>query len=420
MQSRVSSEIDAAPQQIAQGIVGLTDATRDDRLWPCDPIVFSTNSVGVAYGGWGIAYFLDQCLGAVPDPAMAWLRSRSLSVNEQPPGLYVGLAGVALAQCAVGLTNDAESVMRLVRQSRLRFSDPSMMFGAAGWGFASLAMFEATGDQEYVADAVEAADFLLRTAEREGDSLRWRSRDGLQHVGFGYGSAGIALFLMQAGLVSNRADYTSAARDAFKHVMEACLPTPAGIGWKDTTDATITAPSLLRGGAGIGCTAVRFAANLGDPEYFALCDDIARSLRVRVGLMPGLFDGLAGVGEFFLDLFTLTGESECSSAAQALGDAVLLFGVETPEGLAFPGASLDRISADWGTGAAGVGAFLLRLKKGGPRPFIDTTFLRPDGPGAMSSLRPRAQASAQLQSTNALVGQQLSRAQPASGVSQRS
>ena len=57
----------------------------------------------------------------------------------------------------------------------------------------------------------------------------------------------------------------------------------------------------------------------------------------------------------------------------------MLFAIERPTGIAFPGENLLRISTDFATGSAGIGLFLDRLvKQGSEFNFHPDRFLLPE------------------------------------------
>jgi lantibiotic modifying enzyme len=71
--------------------------------------------------------------------------------------------------------------------------------------------------------------------------------------------------------------------------------------------------------------------------------------------------GLSGIGEFLLDMYHFTGEAHYLHQAHTVASGVMLYAVPQEHGIAFPGEELIRLSADFATGAAGIGAFLHRL-----------------------------------------------------------
>ena len=76
---------------------------------------------------------------------------------------------------------------------------------------------------------------------------------------------------------------------------------------------------------------------------------------------PTLFTGLAGLGDLQLDVFGFTGDDRYRSEAIQITEGILRFQIEKPDGIAFPGEQLTRISTDFGSGSAGIALFLSRL-----------------------------------------------------------
>ena len=83
------------------------------------------------------------------------------------------------------------------------------------------------------------------------------------------------------------------------------------------------------------------------------------------------FAGMSGIGNFFVDLHRRTEEARYLEEARRFVDRVMLFALEKPSGLVFPGEELVRISTDYGTGSAGTGMFIHRVVAGGGLPYLD-------------------------------------------------
>ena len=90
---------------------------------------------------------------------------------------------------------------------------------------------------------------------------------------------------------------------------------------------------------------------------------IARAL----ALEPGDADALAGIACLRVHQVVKGYLDE----ARRFADRVMLFAIEKPSGLVFPGEELVRISTDLGTGSAGTGLFLHRIAAGGGIPYLD-------------------------------------------------
>ncbi|WP_437664497.1 lanthionine synthetase LanC family protein [Sorangium sp. So ce1182] len=125
------------------------------------------------------------------------------------------------------------------------------------------------------------------------------------------------------------------------------------------------------GGAGIGVVALRFHAALGDPRYLETARRIALHLQGSYTVFPTNFSGMSGIGNFFVDMHRRMEEARYLEEARRFVDRVMLFAIEKPSGLAFPGEELLRISTDYGTGSAGTGMFIHRIAAGGGLPYID-------------------------------------------------
>ena len=127
----------------------------------------------------------------------------------------------------------------------------------------------------------------------------------------------------------------------------------------------IVFPYWYRGSAGLGTTVARFVA-LGESDLAAALGELVLACSYRYTVMPGLFFGLAGFGNFLLDCHQLLGEEHYLDSARRTADGLTLFAIERPEGIAFPGEDLYRITLDFGTGTAGIALLLHRFATGGP------------------------------------------------------
>src|SRR5215216_4460702 len=143
--------VQATIDETAAYLLATADFARSDRLWPADALVFATNPLSVAYGACGSALFLHSAdrLTERRD-VLDWMLARPLSTDTYPPGLYIGLAGIAYAFAELGLSREAEDVLQLAYQSPLLYEEPGMFLGAAGWGLASVDFHHRTGRRLYL------------------------------------------------------------------------------------------------------------------------------------------------------------------------------------------------------------------------------------------------------------------------------
>jgi hypothetical protein len=369
---QLERELQTGYEEIARYILHNSDFEREDRLWPPHYYVFATNPLNVAFGACGTALFLHRTLGHLPPRVLRWLEERPLAVTTHPPGLFMGLAGIAYSFWELGLHDRAREAMLLTYQSHLLYEDPSMFLGMAGWGFVSLWFHERTGDRIHLDMALDAGRRLVESARLEGETRYWRfSEDKPLHYGFGYGASGIALFLLHLYLRSGEDDFRRTAVQGIEFDLANRVEGKMGWQWQRYRDDTLQYPYWIQGSAGIGATVIRFHHLLGIERYARLAHRIAQDGFIKYSFTPGLFDGLAGIGELMLDMYRFTGDPLYRRQAFDIADTISWFKIEKATGHAYPGPWLSRISTDYATGSAGIGLFFDRLLRPGARLFMD-------------------------------------------------
>lgn len=368
----LAAELEETLEGIADFLLATADYGRTDRLWPPHFMLFDTNPMSVAYGACGTAAALRRLRGDVPDAVKEWLLARPLSVDTYPPGLFVGLAGIAWVLDDLGLGERAAEAMRLAYASPLLYAEDGMFLGAAGWGLAALRLHGRTGDEEHLRRAVDAGEHLLRSAEQEDGALFWTFRQERKvHYGYAYGASGVALFLLYLGLRTGREEFVDAARRAIAYEMAHRLDSSHGISWSRHEGDNLLLPYWMYGSAGVGTTVIRIAHHLGDPAYRAMAEEIAERAYTKWAVLPSLLEGMSGIGDFLLDMHRFTGEPRWHEMALDMAETVSWYRIERPQGIGYPGRWLTRMTTDYDTGSAGVGLFLHRVLHGGPRMFVD-------------------------------------------------
>ncbi|MER6115580.1 lanthionine synthetase C family protein [Streptomyces sp. NPDC001743] len=373
---RIEADAEEALAETVKFVLRTAAYERTDRLWPAESLVYDTNPLSVAYGACGPALFLSSpdTPTALPRRAMQWILDRPLSTDEYPPGLFLGLAGIACTMLRLGAVEHAVGAMDLALQSPLLFEEPGLLLGVAGWGLAALDLFDATRDAIWLNWAVRGGDHLLRCAQPDHGKSYWiRSTDGQTHFGFGHGASGIALFLLRLQQASGRQVYGEAAARAMEFDLSNGTDSEYGCAWRRFQGDNLVMPYLLHGSAGVGSVALRFYEATGESRYLKEAERIAHGQFIKFTVTPGLLEGLAGIGEFLLDSYRVTGHVEYRNRALDLTDSLLWFRIRTDDGSAWPGRWLNNMSNDYAAGAAGIGLFLARLLRPGPgpRPFLD-------------------------------------------------
>lgn len=361
-----------AMRGLARHMLASMDPGRTDRLFPPDPLAFQMNALNLAHGACGPALFLHAALGELPQAVREWLVAQPVELNVYPSGLYSGIAGVAWSFAELGLLERGQELMARVPESPVAFEAVDIFSGAAGWGLAALAFHLRTGDEAFRTLALRAGEHVVKKAQHSEAGAFWRNaRDGIVPLGFGYGGSGVAYFLLCLWRATGEARYLETARRAMDFEVAHAQERNGGLVWSSHSTATGHRPYWLRGGGGVASALIRFFEVLKEERYLELAHKAARGCMVTFSAAPHLFEGLASMGETMLDMYRVTGESRYLEQARKQARQTLLFRIDRPQGVAFPGRYLLRISHDYGMGGAGIGLFHHRLVTLGPRRFHD-------------------------------------------------
>jgi lantibiotic modifying enzyme len=365
------ADVRATVEAIADHVLAAADPDRADRLWPADYRVFLTNPLSVAYGALGTALFLAAAGRELPAAVRRWIERQPLDGERYPPGLFVGLAGVAWALDRLGFPEPAARAIELAYASPLAHQGPDVFYGAAGLGLAALYFWGRTGEPRHLAAARRSADALTASAEAADAGPFWTNVDGVHYYGYAHGGSGIAYFFLQLHRATGEAAHLDFGRSALEHEISAARHRDDHAAWFRSAGDQLLSPYWRYGAAGIGSVLVRYAAALDDDRYRDLAARAARYAAAKYVVFPGQLVGLGGMGEFLLDMYRATGDLRYLGDAWRLAETALRFAVPRPPGVAFPGEELLRLATDFGTGSAGVGLFLLRLLTPGDRLFYD-------------------------------------------------
>jgi Lanthionine synthetase C-like protein/Protein kinase domain len=366
-------EIREAVERSVRYILGHCTPERGDRLFPCDAKVFATNPLSLAYGACGTAYALHRITG-VERPAIAdWILGREVTAEQYAPGLYLGMAGIAWTLLELGLVEPAKRILALSGSHPVPLT-ADVYYGLAGWGMTQLKFHLATGEPRYLEAATAAGRRLLETRVPAGGGAHW-STPPEQIFGFAHGASGVGVFLLYLYLAGGDEEFLSAGREALEFDLAQAVDLDEGLLWPSRTGpARVVVPYWRYGSAGVGAALLRFHRVAPDERYRSLLDGIRIAATRKYAIFPARGFGLAGLGEFLLDMAALgsaADREECLAAACRVAAGVMLFRLDKGgEGIAFPGADLWKISCDYATGSAGIALFLDRLLTRRPADFM--------------------------------------------------
>lgn len=371
-------------------IVGTMDRGGTERLWPGAGSEQGSDGYAVQRGAAGVLSVLVRAadvlgredLHPVVREVAAWTAARRDALSALPPGLYSGGAGVAWALHDAARHLDDAELLDQAQQFALalpvRWPNPDVFHGVAGVGLAQLRFWRSTGRQRFLDRAAECADAVLAQARRhDRDGLFWQvpadfdsGLAGAAHLGYAHGVAGIGSFLLAAATATGHDAYLEASHAAARTLVAEAERGPWGARWR-TDRAHEPGTGLLHhlcsGASGVGTFLIRFWQATGDAHALELAEAAAlAAYRVRWTSGTSVCHGLAGDGEFLLDMAQAVGGPYHEWAEELA--ACLYVKRRTRAGLAVvPDETGSQFAVDYGVGLAGVLAFLLRVRYGGPR-----------------------------------------------------
>lgn len=360
------SEIHQILPKITSYIRASADVQRKDRLFPGDFLGFLTNSLSIAYGATGVAYALSKIDGEVPQLIQSWLLEQPVNQADYAPGLYIGSAGISWAFWELGFHTISLQIMRSIDNHPLLWDVADVFYGAAGYGLACLHLYLETKGQEWLDRAVEVGEWLLVSKkEDEKRGFYWPDKEGRTHLGYTRGASGIALYLLYLSLMTSEQQFLETGQRALafdlsflERTRDGILSLPRGV---VGSFENVISHYWLNGSTGVATALLRYWAYTKNPHDLALLEELAPDTFRKYTVHPSLFQGLSGLGNFLLDAYDFTSDKGYLDRAYEAAKSVLLYQVQRPEGVAFPGDQLLRISTDFGTGSAGIALFLHRL-----------------------------------------------------------
>lgn len=327
---------------VADMIVSVATPQRSDRLFPGDPRGLTDGGYNLAYGAAGVLAALRYAGRPVDPEHVDWL-ARATRRSPARAGLFDGLAGTAVVLAELGRPEQAYDAMdRAVAMAGDRVQ-PGLFTGLAGVALATRHFARSTGDTSWIDREDELS---LRLADLVYRSARPSSGSGSGAAGLLHGWSGAATYFLLRYTDTAEETYLDAARQAIEADLARCAYATTGALLAREGGALL--PYLGIGTAGLaGPLRGYLRWRPGDERLAAALDGVLAACEPTFTIESGLFAGRAGL------LLALAG----AGRATALGPHVRRLGwhgVRRPDGIAFPGRWLLRLSTDLGTGSAGV------------------------------------------------------------------
>ena len=258
-----------------------------------------------------------------------WLRNVADHAADQVAGIPArggdiisGDAGAIIFLCyAHGFLGDpafvasAERKAERLKPGLLDYSMPGFSHGTAGVAYAFACLYERTGKQEWLTEAKRGGEYLCSLMNADGLIPHTKGRD-LYYLGWCHGPCGTGRLFLKLGTLTKDPQWLAAAERSAAAIMASGIPDRLTAGYWN--------------------------------NYGQCC-------------------GAAGVGEYFLELFHVTGKREYWHFAVKMGRHIVANATSCQGGVewvhAEHNANRSNVAAqlNYSQGSAGIGVFLLHL-----------------------------------------------------------
>jgi lantibiotic modifying enzyme len=269
---------------------------------------------------------------------LTWMRD---GMREGATALYVGDAGIGHAFLTrARLRKDKEALAvamevgdSIVARGKTNGDQLSwdkqveVIFGASGTILFLLELGEESKEESYLEAAHAAARWLIAQAisePRKGDAKgrllhwKWQLAGDSPYVNFSHGTAGVAYALARVAAATEDAACAQAARDAADWVIEQEFQQGDAISFPVIAGSKTTMGGWCHGPPGTARLFLLLHAQTGEPRYLDVALASARWVMAQApadakggdsmqSFPPAFCCGVAGVLDFFCDLYRVTG-----------------------------------------------------------------------------------------------------------------
>jgi lantibiotic modifying enzyme len=383
----------------AVGAAGWILSRQIGNHWPSRTGAAREEELDLYYGNAGAILFFQELAESTGDQryreaaiAGAGYIAADLG-NLTRSGLFHGLAGAAFAlqQMIRGKEEkdllDSLSQVILGLQIKAIPSRPGVcwnesndiVYGTAGIGMVLIQLAQQRRRDDLLKLAAAAGDHLLGQQMVDGSFRSFSVERSTNYPNFSHGTAGIGYFLAELYTATNDERYRTSALAAghyLRSIMSEATSSKGLIFHNDTTGQNLFYLGWCHGPAGTGRFIYRLDQLTADSGWLDLVRTQATTLMgsgIPDRQTPGYWNnvsrccGAAGVGEFFLGLYTATEESDYLAFAERIAEYLLAQGETDASGIKWVQAEsrhqTDHLIAQTGLmqGAAGIGLFFIHL-----------------------------------------------------------
>ncbi|ANQ54577.1 lanthionine synthetase LanC family protein [Thermosipho sp. 1070] len=344
-------------------------------LFPCDPIVYSTNEISFGFGAGGILYSISKYKNDIPKRFKNWFLNKVKNIDFElfPPGFLTGLSGIVFVLLELGEIELANWLMERCNKHQMLYEDYSLYYGASGVGLTNLKMYRLTKEEKYLSEALKIYKWLIKHAKYDKfGKIFWENSFSKKNTfyGLGYGAAGISLFLLRLYEVVKDPKIKKIGEKAIND--EILRSSVVFEGLRSFYNGKNYEPYLEVGTSGVLKVALRYDIKN------KIFEELLNDLRRKYFVLPGYLFGTTGIIDTLIDIVIYYERKDILKVLEQQIEGLINMHIFNPKSvcsfkderikqekvLAVLGEGGIRITCDFGTGIAGVLRTLNRLLKG--------------------------------------------------------
>ncbi|MFC1563917.1 lanthionine synthetase LanC family protein [candidate division KSB1 bacterium] len=384
--------------------------------WPPQPDTTRSGSITLYHGSPGpILFFLELYKASGDENALEqaargteWLISQahdsqggyywsSFSYQGKPfpdAGLYTGTAGVGTVFLEMYKELKDEKYLKYARGAAdylksaavkqgegMRWSQVTdIISGTAGTGMFMIKAAKELNDSGYLEPARQAGLFLIDQAYREDTGTKWAIYKGYTdriYPNFSHGTSGISYYLALLYKETGEQQFLDMALEGAEWLINNRENPGEGAAWyhHEPDGKDLYYVSYCHGPPGTARLFYQLYLATGDEKWMDMVKESAKWL-MSVGLLEHEIDGYwnvsqccgtAGIGDFFVNMYKITGEADYFEWAQTMIGELKKQATGADGGLKWFNAE-NRTRPDekytqtgWAQGASGIGLFFLKM-----------------------------------------------------------
>lgn len=367
-QSLSSKDLKDKSHLINEKILNKVEQLNNHYIFKTDPITFISNPLNVSYGSFGILHVLNYCKTPIPKEIDEWVRTLEISPKDYPPGLYMGLSGIAWVMFDIGHIEKAEAILTQALNHPNINKSSSIYYGHAGIGMTCIKAYLRTNNVHWLNRAIEIGKTLIEQKQnaRKNNKTTCYWEDPEENIWTTYtkGNSGIATFLMYIYQITAESVFLETATEAIEfdiHHLHRDVKFLRVSRNSVDADQSVYSHYWKDGTAGLLLGISRLWYITKNQEYKNIIDGLVEDITRKYTFMPNLFSGLSGLCNTLIDLYQFTREKKYLDKIEFVVSGIENFELIENDSIEFPGEQNFRISHDFGTGSAGISALYYRL-----------------------------------------------------------